>query len=609
MAKKSLQEKAYKKLGISKYAPWYKILNIDRNSSFEKITEKYNNLRVTYGNSNDNTAEKILEILDNAYEDVIYQFNFKTDDEIKEDAYTVLGVNNNASWFEILGVNNDATKDQIRSIANSSKDKYNSDKLGTEDPEYLQKLYKAVKETILEAAETGIEEISKPKKEISEPKSDKKIEDKTYKGHKTKYYKEYSKLDELGGLNYLAKELQTKTTSQIAKELFNLNNGSLISQYCKFNNTSVSKIKSDYSYENEKTEIDNAPSIRKSKICPNCGKSVMKNASICHHCGNILKAQEKTKKDQIKTQHAKTKPKSKYKICPTCGKEVNEVRNHCPNCKHDFTNRNIPKTSTKKEKTKKDQNKTQHAKTCPQCGQKFYSKNIKKCTKCGYNFSTEKTDVLKCPYCGKSFLKSGHRYSTYRECPHCKRKISDETTNTNKKIITPSVSHASDEKTEIDNAPSIRKSKICPNCGKSVMKNASICHHCGNELKTQEKTKQTLKEKADENRRKYYNLKSKPCPNCGETIYKNNKICPYCGYDSKKEKGFLRRLFSASKTKICPACNELNEEHFNYCKRCGYNFKTERIEIIKDKIKCPECGNFNDITSNFCVECGKKLNN
>ena len=252
MAKKSLQEKAYKKLGISKYAPWYKILNIDRNSSFEKITEKYNNLRVTYGNSNDNTAEKILEILDNAYEDVIYQFNFKTDDEIKEDAYTVLGVNNNASWFEILGVNNDATKDQIRSIANSSKDKYNSDKLGTEDPEYLQKLYKAVKETILEAAETGIEEISKPKKEISEPKSDKKIEDKTYKGHKTKYYKEYSKLDELGGLNYLAKELQTKTTSQIAKELFNLNNGSLISQYCKFNNTSVSKIKSDYSYENGK---------------------------------------------------------------------------------------------------------------------------------------------------------------------------------------------------------------------------------------------------------------------------------------------------------------------------------------------------------------------
>ena len=116
----------------------------------------------------------------------------------------------------------------------------------------------------------------------------------------------------------------------------------------------------------------------------------------------------------------------------------------------------------------------------------------------------------------------------------------------------------------------------------------------------------------DEKRREYSNSNSKPCPHCGKSINKNNNVCFSCGHDFKKEKGFLRKLFS-SKTKLCPACNEMNEEHFNYCKRCGYNFNTGSFGISdntkSDMRKCSKCGALNSKDSNFCTECGKKLRN
>ena len=563
MANESSKEKAYDMLGISKYDPWYKVLNISRNSSLDKITKRYNNLRAKYENSNDAIDEKILEILDNSYEDVICQFNFKTDDEIKEDVYGALEVTSNASWFEILNVNNNSTKEQINSIANSLKNKYN-DKLHSTDSEYLQKLYKAVQETISEAAEEGIKEISKPKAKLNE------VERKTYKGHKTKYYKEYMELDKLGGLNFLAKELETKTTTQITKELFNLNSGSLITQYCKFNNTTVSKIRSE------------------SKI------HLGKTKDISH---------------------------SKFKKCPKCGKQVNEVRNHCPHCKHDFTNK--PKTSKKKTITQnntKTRTKTKHEKTCPHCGQKFYSKNIKKCTKCGYNFEhgimqkkeTPTPKFKRCPTCGE--LVRENKYI----CPKCKHNFK---TDNNTKPKTPTTRKP-------------KKYKKCPKCGKQVNEVRNHCPHCKHDFtnkpktqnkhnkdkfdlkdtnyQAQEKRKQTLIKIGNEKRREYSNSNSKPCPHCGKSINKNNNVCFSCGHDFKKEKGFLRKLFS-SKTKLCPACNEMNEEHFNYCKRCGYNFNTGSFGISdntkSDMRKCSKCGALNSKDSNFCTECGKKLRN
>lgn len=67
------------------------------------------------------------------------------------------------------------------------------------------------------------------------------------------------------------------------------------------------------------------------KVCPRCGKNVLKNKNICSFCGAIIKDKAEIKKiasDDDSDENPVSKVK---KFCPLCGKPpVDETS--CPNC-------------------------------------------------------------------------------------------------------------------------------------------------------------------------------------------------------------------------------------------------------------------------------------
>lgn len=67
------------------------------------------------------------------------------------------------------------------------------------------------------------------------------------------------------------------------------------------------------------------------KVCPRCGKNVLKNKNICSFCGVIIKDKEAVKKVGSEDESGDgTGPKVK-KYCPLCGKPPADETS-CPNC-------------------------------------------------------------------------------------------------------------------------------------------------------------------------------------------------------------------------------------------------------------------------------------
>lgn len=67
--------------------------------------------------------------------------------------------------------------------------------------------------------------------------------------------------------------------------------------------------------------------IREQKYCPNCGKEIELNSTICYGCG-------------MNPQEIKSK-----KYCPFCGNSVNEEQVLCLNCKRNIENTIIDNAS------------------------------------------------------------------------------------------------------------------------------------------------------------------------------------------------------------------------------------------------------------------------
>jgi hypothetical protein len=68
------------------------------------------------------------------------------------------------------------------------------------------------------------------------------------------------------------------------------------------------------------------------RICPRCNKRVLKEKTVCSHCGAILKEKSQQKKKEVLVEEDEgLEDLSKEKICPICGRfPEDEVK--CPNC-------------------------------------------------------------------------------------------------------------------------------------------------------------------------------------------------------------------------------------------------------------------------------------
>jgi hypothetical protein len=68
------------------------------------------------------------------------------------------------------------------------------------------------------------------------------------------------------------------------------------------------------------------------KICPRCNKRVLKEKTVCSHCGAILKERSQQKKKDVSAEEGEViEDLKKEKICPICGK-FPEDGVKCPNC-------------------------------------------------------------------------------------------------------------------------------------------------------------------------------------------------------------------------------------------------------------------------------------
>lgn len=61
--------------------------------------------------------------------------------------------------------------------------------------------------------------------------------------------------------------------------------------------------------------------MRRRKICPNCGRANSSRETCCADCGAILP--EKTLYDFYRSRH---------RCCPGCGIAVTDVAQYCPEC-------------------------------------------------------------------------------------------------------------------------------------------------------------------------------------------------------------------------------------------------------------------------------------
>lgn len=66
----------------------------------------------------------------------------------------------------------------------------------------------------------------------------------------------------------------------------------------------------------------------KFKICPRCGKKILKSKTICSFCGAVIKEKQVDKADEKLFRQGNSKKK---RPCPICGKPP-EGQTVCPNC-------------------------------------------------------------------------------------------------------------------------------------------------------------------------------------------------------------------------------------------------------------------------------------
>ena len=182
------------------------------------------------------------------------------------------------------------------------------------------------------------------------------------------------------------------------------------------------------------------------------------------------------------------------------------------------------------------------------------------------HFMVKKYGTKTCPHCGKKILKNAIR------CKYCKNFVSYnppeiKRRRTKKENKMKRIEY--EQKKSYENLNSYREqklkethgTKICPHCGKEILKNAIRCKYC----------KCTFKEcymcgkliLGNPSRCNYCNSIFIKCPVCGEEISDNASICKSCKSTLKK----------------CPKCNKVILGDATKCKYCNSTFK-----------KCPKCG-------------------
>jgi len=125
------------------------------------------------------------------------------------------------------------------------------------------------------------------------------------------------------------------------------------------------------------------------------------------------------------------------------------------------------------------------------------------------------------------------------------------------------------------------KFKICPRCGKKILKSKTICSFCGAVIKEKQV------DKTDEKLFKQKNKKKSPCPICGKPPERQT-VCPNCGIEGICS-FHIYKFFSdqVNSSEGCPKCGPR-------CSICGtqtslITFKGRSVcTSCAEKLKSPE---------------------
>lgn len=117
----------------------------------------------------------------------------------------------------------------------------------------------------------------------------------------------------------------------------------------------------------------------------------------------------------------------------------------------------------------------------------------------------------------------------------------------------------------------------CPICGNEAPDGSAFCNRCGAKIPPLDMNQFTV------------------CPNCGKSVVKDMGNCIFCGSS----------LTASDSPLKCVKCGEPLETGARFCRSCGVAVMPKTK--MSPKCVCPRCGVTLTDDILFCTECGQKL--